>query len=272
MKKLKNSQGFAINSGIVGGYSSDSDTESDSKDDSVKRIDENIKNNEFKDEDDKDDDEVQFEIVDDTSSEDGFDLNDLESEDEEESIEIFKILFTKYKLDPFGSWDLESLKLINDPDYLVINDNKKRKSIFDGWCQEHTIPEEEIHESEFARYMKFLQLNCKNDLFIDFKKNNDLQFQLNSKDLEKIYKEFMIFYNKSVDFRISIFTKIILNSKIFKKNIKNVKYEDIKDIKSIHELQSALEIHESLLNNVKYYIIDDDLKIETILKYMKLNK
>jgi hypothetical protein len=259
------------------------------------------------------DSEVHFEIVSEGSSSDddenAIDLDDLDSDGSDSDSASgsgsgtvspesgFIHLLNSSDINPYGSWETESLKIIGSPAFLEISNNKDRRKIFDSWAKtkidqqvqdddDASSAVEDLKESEFVKYIRFVESVPKDRLFIDFKKKNlDTlnKFELSIRDMEKIYKELVIFINRPVNTNIPLFEKIITNSKIFQRNSKLAMQDDqvrrfVEDLKSLlddqdtdklykslHELESKLNVSESLVHNVKYYIIPVKDRISTLV-------
>ncbi|KAH3684582.1 hypothetical protein WICPIJ_004472 [Wickerhamomyces pijperi] len=205
----------------------------------------------------------------------GIDINDLmsDSDDEpnleetqhqnqqhqnslEEARDQFKALLTEAKLDPYSSWELESLNLValDDQRFYLLTDNLMRQTVFDEWCAEeirkgdihtdletnsekdkvHTTEEdqeeEEEEEDDIIRYFNFLHerknQNALCSFFKQFKSANQdqlSQFNLTSKEIETKYKEFLMYSKKSQDDLITMFNTFIKSSKVFKRNVQRNK-------------------------------------------------
>ncbi|CCH46961.1 X-linked retinitis pigmentosa GTPase regulator [Wickerhamomyces ciferrii] len=241
---------------------------------------------------------IDLDMLNDLSSDEG------ESKDPQQAEAIFFELLQESELNPFGTWESESLKLINDPRFYEIDDNRDRKRIFDGWAsiavtlkQQNTDDTKELKEENagdeepeepFVKFIKFLESRDELDrLYVDFKKKwkkKLKKFDLGDREKEKTYKEYLVYHKKPLDDRITIFKDFLLKSKIFKHNSKKLEDKEscnsiIKEVESyneqnnqdiklgyklLHQIEDLLQISESLKFDIKYYITPIGKRLQII--------
>ncbi len=255
-----------------------------------------------------DDEETPLEDGESSEEENAFDLADLESlsSDEEEKAStqdselLFLQLLQESSLNPYSPWELESPKIINDSRFHEIDRNKERKRIYDQWAStavqrkeinalaQETAEESEAEEEPLVEYIKFLETKELERLYVDFKKKWKKQLKklkLGDKDKEKIYKEYIIYNKKSEDEKAGIFKSFLLGAKIFKKNVQEAsdlsilqEFDDnkVKELdfnsayKALHQLETQLNVSDSLKYNTKYYIVEIRKRISLLVEVAKL--
>lgn len=242
----------------------------------------------------------------------GFDLGDLDgiSSDEEvettstnantndvHDIEQAEILFLKMlqesSLNPYSTWEIESLKVIDDPRFLEVESNKERKRLFDTWCSlaisARTTSEEanltkRRSDPPFVEFMRLLESKQCDRFYLDFNKKWKIELDkcsLSDREKEKAYKEYVIFTKKNQTEREKIF-KTHLSAKIFKKNVLSA--NGAKDVLSAVDLnkvdvmtddeaydtlcgiEDALDISEGLKFATKYFVVDVKTRIRLIME------
>lgn len=301
-------------SGLISGYSSSEDDSDDEEDEEQEAADAAKDSNNSATKEQKPEVEVQPELpIDDAAEsseeENAFDLADLEglSSDEEgsnsqDSELVFRQLLDESELDPYSPWEIESLKIVNDPRFSVLENNKDRKNLYDQWStsaiQERQLlleatqqKKEDVVEEPFVQYMKYLESKELDRLYVDFKKKHKKELKkldLGEKERESVYKEYIIYYKKSEEEKIKIFKSFLMGAKIFKKNVQesqetslleeDLNQEKIDELnfedayRLLHNLENDLKISESLRFSTKYYILEVKKRISLILEIAKLFK
>jgi len=244
-----------------------------------------------------------------SEEENAINLEDLEglSSDEEQtndphlSEKIFLQLLQESDLNPFSPWETESLKIINDPRFHEIDNNRDRKKIYDDWtttviqerkaqqAQNDAESTDVIKEDPFVEFIKFLETRDKLDwLYVDFKKKwkKELKkLKLADKEKEKTYKEYIIYHKKTVDEKVKVFRSFLMGAKIFQKNVQQA--NDLGHFNSLneneidgldydtaylelHSLERELNVSDTLKFSVKYYAVDVKKRIGLIVEIAKL--
>jgi hypothetical protein len=242
------------------------------------------------------DDATAFDQLDSSGDENGLNVADLDSSDAEEvSPEKAKVSFIQLlddaQLDPFKPWEVESLRIINDPRLYLVDDNKTRKKLYNEWSvgrlRNKVQPNPVSREDPFVAFMRYLESKTLEGLFSDFKKKWDNElgaFDLSEREKEKTYREFVIFMKKPQSDREKIFRSFITNAKVFKRNVmksnsKNfLETLDLAEIEGLdvdqaysrlHSLESEIDISETLKFNIKYFLVDVRTRIR-LLRNMSL--
>lgn len=232
------------------------------------------------------------------------DLQDLSSDEEQSTTHNAELTFLQLlhdsNLNPFGLWETESLKIINDPRFHEVDNNRDRKRIFDEWTTaaieqrkvkevEGAEEEEDQEEDPLVEYIKFLETRQDLErLYIDFKKKWKKQLKklkLGDREKEKVYKEYVIYCKKPEPEKFKIFKEFLMSAKIFKKNVQEAQdvsilgtlQEDKVEVleyeaayKLLHQLEKNLNVSESLRFNTKYYILGPNKRIGLILEIARL--
>jgi hypothetical protein len=296
-------QDLRTSAGLVGGYSSSDD--SDDEGGEVELGQEQSTENpgiqvesedrelpqDISEEEERNPDATTYDRPDSSGDENGLNVADLDSSDAEEvSPEKAKVSFFQLlddaQLDPFKPWEVESLRIINDPRLYSVDDNKTRKKLYNEWSvgrlRNQVQPNPVSREDPFVAFMRYLESKTLEGLFSDFKKkwHNELgAFDLSDREKEKTYKEFVIFMKKPQSDREKIFRSFIANAKVFKKNVmtsnsKNfLETLDLAEIEGLdvdqaysrlHSLESKIDISETLKFNTKYFLVDVRTRIRLL--------
>ncbi|SCU97768.1 LAMI_0F11298g1_1 [Lachancea mirantina] len=269
--------------GIVAGYSSSDDAESDAEsDDEIGQI--------------------LIEDVDETS------VADRE--------QAFTQLFAKYELDPFSTWSLQSKQINADPEYYLIKDEARRSEIFEGWCikvladaskgNEHSIVDEsgldsdDSDEAQFepTKYHYLAHIVSKSNIkpttiYKDVKSENKHLFNqfrvkdtITKREQENFVAKLLFYYKKlSLDERQATFTEF-LESNRTKIEAGLTDRDKLKQLINMETLpKKSYDIETSLLNiensmdvygrnaflqtEVRYYVLSITEKIKCLQRFFK---
>ncbi|KAG7838750.1 hypothetical protein KL919_001298 [Ogataea angusta] len=148
------------------------------------------------------------ESADSSSEEDsstGLNLSDLEDYEESssEAAERFYNMLTRYEVDPYSSYDLECDKFMNDPIYFEIDDDEKRRSLFDQWCTQAARSNSNVDPTTRA-VMDFCKLLIQNDVklnnYLEFKRKFRQSPEFRALESDKMRNKI---FNKYIEFRKS---------------------------------------------------------------------
>lgn len=132
----------------------------------------------------------------------GYDMGEEEQVNAEEAKVIFKELLLEAEVNPYGTWDSELSKIVDDERYTILPTTKKRKEIFSEWARERiaVLKAEKEKERKYDPkypYLLFLAQNCNGKLYWaefkrKFRKEKEMKdVRLSDKDREKLYREFV---------------------------------------------------------------------------------
>ncbi|ANB14401.1 DNA replication protein Dre4 [Sugiyamaella lignohabitans] len=212
-------------------------------------------------------------IEDDLKNDDSTGNADLTNQ---ERLSIFYSLLEDFSINPFGVWEVELNKVLDDDRYDILESNSARSDAFDKWAalkiREQKLQHEElstktqdstediikkmVEDSPVGRFLSLVRRKYKEKYFyVDFKRKyrNEALFdipELTDKDKEKIYREYASYKKKPQNDQITL-VKEFLSSKI----------------KHSSDLS---KLTDTLFNDVRFYIVPDDqiskLVDETLLK------
>ncbi|ODV97633.1 hypothetical protein PACTADRAFT_47510 [Pachysolen tannophilus NRRL Y-2460] len=156
-----------------------------------------------------------------SSDNEGINFSDFETDIDSTSRDEFKSLLDDLGINPYSSFDLEIDKLIEQPRFLVVDNNKQRKAIFDEWCKEklaltaaaaqsQAAPLEQHQEEDYneflannpiLQYIEYLNSKIpklkKKLYYIEFRRKFKSEFShidLSDKEKENFYREYTILY------------------------------------------------------------------------------
>ncbi|KAH3671522.1 hypothetical protein OGAPHI_000225 [Ogataea philodendri] len=135
----------------------------------------------------------------------GLNMSDLEDyqEDSSDAAERFYDMCVRYKINPYSSYDLEYEKFINDPVYFEIDDDEKRRSLFDRWCTQAANAQDKVDQSTLAvvGFCKLLVNNGVNfKYYLEFKRKFKSAPEFQAIDSDKLRNKI---FNKYIEFRKS---------------------------------------------------------------------
>ncbi|KAH3672991.1 hypothetical protein WICMUC_003944 [Wickerhamomyces mucosus] len=162
----------------------------------------------------------------------------------------FIALLNSFDLNPYNMWEIESMKIINEPEFFEIDNNKERKEIFDTWCKvtiangygenrksghgtntndngSDNDDDKIEYDKSIMRFFAYLEkkkgLSQALPLFKDFLDDNEevlTEFEgVTAREIEIKYKEYLMYSKKSEEDNIRIFTNFIKGAKIFRRNV-----------------------------------------------------
>ncbi|KAG7885251.1 hypothetical protein KL938_001508 [Ogataea parapolymorpha] len=157
------------------------------------------------------------ESADSSSEEDssaGLNLSDLDDYEESSSevAERFYNMLTRYEVDPYSSYDLECDKFMNDPIYFEIDDDEKRRSLFDQWCTQVARSNSNIDPITRA-VIEFCKLLIDNDVklnnYLEFKRKFRQSPEFRGLESDKLRNKI---FNKYIEFRKSDHIAFVLHA------------------------------------------------------------
>ncbi|AOA64405.1 hypothetical protein PP7435_CHR4-0470 [Komagataella phaffii CBS 7435] len=214
-----------------------SDSESDEDSDSVSHEDKSINTDQDKSGSNPNSESVSLEegLGMDISNLSDFSLSDNETPAaKEESVSLFKTLLDDAQLDPFSTWEIESVKIIHDPRYLELDTDNDRSSAFSQWSREKVVgkisqtDEVEISDDVYQSFAQFIKEKLvvtvankhtlKKLYFAEFKRKyrKDPSYQrllqhLSEKELESFYRQFVPFEEKIINLPQDSKRKLLLD-------------------------------------------------------------
>ncbi|KAG7886234.1 hypothetical protein KL936_004912 [Ogataea polymorpha] len=144
----------------------------------------------------------------------GLNLSDLDDYEENSSevAERFYNMLTRYEVDPYSSYDLECDKFMNDPIYFEIDDDEKRRSLFDQWCTQ--VARSNSNSDPYTRaVIEFCKLLIDNDVklnnYLEFKRKFRQSPQFRGLESDKLRNKI---FNKYIEFRKSDHIAFVLHA------------------------------------------------------------
>ncbi|KAG7780647.1 hypothetical protein KL930_001572 [Ogataea haglerorum] len=206
------------NTGIMLGYESDTEDGTEMEDSQSSKEEQNpekqMQLSEMKNQVFKSSEQESSDLSSDEDSSGGLNLSDLDDyeENSSEAAERFYNMLTRYEVDPYSSYDLECDKFMNDPIYFEIDDDEKRRSLFDQWCTQVARSNSNIDPTTRAviEYCKLLLHNDVNlNNYLEFKRTFRQAPEFRGLESDKLRNKI---FNKYIEFRKSDHIAFVLRA------------------------------------------------------------
>ncbi|EPX74962.1 DNA replication protein Dre4 [Schizosaccharomyces octosporus yFS286] len=174
--------------------------------------------------------------------------------DHETAVQTFKQLLEDKRVDVYQTWEFTYPKLVDDERFRILDSGQDRRQVFEDYCKSAIAskPDRPSKASSLSGFWNLLQNLPNNILWPEFKRKYRKSPVLNiprfsDRDLEKLFREFQILRNRSMEERIHNFESLCRSKKIDPKRPDTYNDKILNDVR--YAVINPEELRSWLVNN-----------------------